>query len=119
MTDDEYLCICLQGFVRPRALVVSEDGTKVYVADANEQTPECIWIFNRGENSRRRRHTMLIPQKGSNDLQSRSKSSQSSQAYTGVLRSKGLHRNLWSFNGYSNNLRSHRQHGFMAMSKLP
>lgn len=47
----------MQGFVRPRALAVTADGSMVYVADACEATPEKIWIFTRTENPRTRRNT--------------------------------------------------------------
>lgn len=47
----------LQGFVRPRALAATDDGSVVYVADACEATPEKIWIFTRSESVRSRRNT--------------------------------------------------------------
>ncbi|XP_067937705.1 peptidyl-alpha-hydroxyglycine alpha-amidating lyase 2-like [Watersipora subatra] len=46
----------LRGFVRPRAISVTLDGSTMYVADATEQTPEKIWIFTMTDYLRSRRH---------------------------------------------------------------
>lgn len=45
----------LQGFVNPRAIAVSTDGSTIYVSDASEETPEKIYIFTKSE-QRSRRH---------------------------------------------------------------
>lgn len=82
----------LQGFVRPRAIAVSPDGSTVYVSDAYEESPERIWIFRTSEYLRARRNTNLasnLREKGQQG-QNPSKNVDDSENYYNIASSKGI-----------------------------